>query len=368
MTRTLLPVALQGAVDDLIRTALAPHTDAIDHGLYPEDFLRALGRLGGFGAALPTSEGGLGLNLAAQVDLIARVAITCGSTAFLVWCQAACAWYLHQTENIAARDRYLKPVAQGSILAGTGMSNAVKHLAGIERINLRGRREGDGYLVNGALPWVSNLGAGHLLIVAAELDEGGYVMFVVPPDATALTLRPCPAFSGMEGTGTLNVRLKNAYIPPEDLLAGPESFDAYLQRIKPGFLLTQAGMGLGLVQASVAAIQASNQRLAHVNRYLDDQGDTLENNLEALHAETMRLAQLDQAALPLDVLRVRARASELSLRATQSAALHTGAAGYLLSSSSQRRLREALFVAIVTPALKHLRKEIDGLERARAAA
>jgi hypothetical protein len=32
--------------------------------------------------------------------------------------------------------------------------------------------------------------------------------------------------------------------------------------------------------------------------------------------------------------------------------------------SAQRRLREAVFVAIVTPALKHLRKEIRDLERA----
>jgi hypothetical protein len=35
---------------------------------------------------------------------------------------------------------------------------------------------------------------------------------------------------------------------------------------------------------------------------------------------------------------------------------------------AQRRLREAVFVAIVTPALKHLRKEISALQRTRAPA
>ncbi|TAN27806.1 MAG: acyl-CoA dehydrogenase [Castellaniella sp.] len=368
MTRSALPHGLLQTVDELIQTRLAPQTQAIDHGLYPADFLRTLGQLGGFAAALPSAEGGLNLNLAAQVDLVAQVARTCGSTAFLVWCQAICTWYLHQTHNPAARERYLKPLAAGTLLAGTGMSNAVKHLAGIERINLRGHRDGTDFVVNGALPWVSNLGEDHLLIAAAELDEGGYVMFVVPPHAPALTLRACPAFSGMEGTGTLNVRLKNARIPADDVLADADEFDAYMKRIKSGFLLTQAGMGLGLIQASVDAITASNVRLAHVNCYLDDQSDTLARDLDALHAETTRLANQGQSALPLDVLRVRARSSELALRATQSAALHTGAAGYLLSNPSQRRLREALFVAIVTPALKHLRKEIDGLEHAREAA
>ena len=48
--------------------------------------------------------------------------------------------------------------------------------------------------------------------------------------------------------------------------------------------------------------------------------------------------------------------------AAQSAALHAGAKGYLMRSPVQRRVREAMFVAIVTPATKHLRKEISKLE------
>jgi alkylation response protein AidB-like acyl-CoA dehydrogenase len=63
----------------------------------------------------------------------------------------------------------------------------------------------------------------------------------------------------------------------------------------------------------------------------------------------------------IDVLDARAHASELALRAAQSALLHAGARGYLLSSDVQRRVRESHFVAIVTPAIKHLRKEIARL-------
>jgi hypothetical protein len=38
--------------------------------------------------------------------------------------------------------------------------------------------------------------------------------------------------------------------------------------------------------------------------------------------------------------------------------LHMGAKGYLVNNAAQRRLREAYFIAIVTPATKHLRKEL----------
>ena len=49
------------------------------------------------------------------------------------------------------------------------------------------------------------------------------------------------------------------------------------------------------------------------------------------------------------------------LRAAQSALMHQGARGYLMRSAVQRRVRESHFVAIVTPAIKHLRKEMARL-------
>jgi alkylation response protein AidB-like acyl-CoA dehydrogenase len=70
----------------------------------------------------------------------------------------------------------------------------------------------------------------------------------------------------------------------------------------------------------------------------------------------------------LDILKVRAETSELTLAAANSAVLHAGAKGYLMRHPAQRRLREAVFVAIVTPALKHLRKEIHDLESLQAEA
>ncbi|SPY01463.1 acyl-CoA dehydrogenase [Neisseria meningitidis] len=67
----------------------------------------------------------------------------------------------------------------------------------------------------------------------------------------------------------------------------------------------------------------------------------------------------------LATLSCREAAAVLALAATQSAALHSGAKGYLMRSPAQRRVREAMFVAIVTPAIKHLRKEIAAIEAAK---
>jgi hypothetical protein len=49
----------------------------------------------------------------------------------------------------------------------------------------------------------------------------------------------------------------------------------------------------------------------------------------------------------------------LASQAAQSALLHTGARGFIVSSAPQRRIREAMFYSILTPSIKHLRKELS---------
>src|SRR5690606_4198386 len=354
-------------VKDLVKADLAPITSAIDQeGRYPGEFLRKLGAAGGYAAAVPASDGGLGLGLGAQIDVITEVGRECGSTAFLVWCQTTCIRFLRQSANASTRDRFLPEVLRGELLAGTGMSNTVKHLAGIENIHLKARRDGDDYLVSGSLPWVSNVGEGHLVITAAALEDGAYVMFAVRCDSEGVSLHPCPEFSGLEGTQTLNIRFKDVRIAADGVLAHPEQFGDYLSGVKPGFVLGQVGMGFGIIKGSQRTIRESSVTTAHVNQYLDDQDEALEREAAALQAAAQRLsAQVDAGlAKIIDVLRLRLAASELTLRAAKSAVLHAGAKGYLMRHPAQRRLREAVFVAIVTPALKHLRKEIHALEQA----
>lgn len=154
-------------------------------------------------------------------------------------------------------------------------------------------------------------------------------------------------------------------VAADSVLAHPEQFVAYLQSIKPGFVLGQLGMGFGVIEGSLRTIRESNIATAHVNQFLDDQGEDLERAAQALWENARAQAQLadEGKANLLDILRLRLAASELTLKAANSAMLHIGAKGYLMRHPAQRRLREAVFVAIVTPALKHLRKEIHALEQ-----
>jgi alkylation response protein AidB-like acyl-CoA dehydrogenase len=105
-------------------------------------------------------------------------------------------------------------------------------------------------------------------------------------------------------------------------------------------------------------------QLGHVNQFLDDRPDQLQAELDDLLARVAVLAETpydNSNAFFIDVLTARIDGGELCLRAANSALMHQGARGYLMSSDVQRRVREAQFVAIVTPAIKHLRKEVAAL-------
>ena len=58
------------------------------------------------------------------------------------------------------------------------------------------------------------------------------------------------------------------------------------------------------------------------------------------------------------MLRTRLDISWLALEAAQAAVLQFGARGYLTGSETARRMREAQFVAIVTPSVKHISAEL----------
>ncbi len=142
LSETTLP--LLDAVAAQADAELAPLVASIDQqGVYPADYLRNLGALGGFSASVPHEMDGPGIGLATQIDITTRIGSKCGSTAFMVWCQSTCVWYLQHSPNAAVRQRYLKPVSEGTLFSGTGMSNTVKHLAGIEKMQLSARRDGD---------------------------------------------------------------------------------------------------------------------------------------------------------------------------------------------------------------------------------
>jgi alkylation response protein AidB-like acyl-CoA dehydrogenase len=362
------PDVLAAAVSRL----LDPLVGRIDRdGQYPGQALQELGALGVYRHHLATQRPDGRRDVAAAIDAMTAIGRSCGSSAFMAWCQNACAWYVEQGRSQSLHATLLPQLASGEVLGGTGMSNPMKYFAAIESLALEGQAVAGGFRVSGRLPWVSNLGPGHVFGTAFKAAEHGTapggaggrdVMALIRCDWPGLTMSAVPPFLAMDGTGTYSLTFDNVFVPDDHILADP--IGPWLKRIRNGFVLMQLGIGAGIIASCIDLMRESNLRLSHVNGFLEDGPDQMEDELGSLRerAGMLALDVLDNSDGQFaQVLTARLMASELTLRATQSAMLHTGAAGYSLASPAQRRLREGYFVAIVTPAIKHLRKEIDRL-------
>ncbi|RFO96519.1 acyl-CoA dehydrogenase [Rhodoferax lacus] len=362
------PDVLLGAVRALAAGPLAQAVESIDReGVYPEGLLRQLAGLGAMSAHLDSQAGAGDYFLSIQA--MAEVSRVCGATGFMMWCQAVCGLYLQQSGNPALMGEVLQRHVAGLGLGGTALSNPMKSYAEIESLLLRATPVNGGYVVNGTLPWVSNLAPTHYCGAIAAMDsaEGKgapsrELMFLLRCDAPGVTLRECPSFSAMEGTGTYALHLKDLFIGADDVIADPAK--PTIARIRGAFVMLQCGMAVGITQGAIDSMWAVEAQLGHVNQFLEDRPDTLQAELDGLVARVKQLCATPfdaSTAFFIDVLDARAHGAELCLRAAQSALMHQGARGYLMSSDVQRRVRESHFVAIVTPAIKHLRKEMARL-------
>lgn len=361
-----------GDIKKLIAEMLAPKVIDVDlKGEYPQEFMRALGGAGGYGGAMAPEFGGNGLGLKHVIQVMEEASKLCLSTGFLIWCQTACARYIQMSDNSALKASFLPRIARGEVLVGTGLSNTVKSCDTIEDFRLSAKRVEGGYLVNGVLPWVSNLGATHYFATGCPAEgqakgDDALVFFLVDCQQPGFKLVDCAHFVALDGTRTLACHFRDAFVSDAMVLSHPGQSAAYVRRIKPGMILSQMGMGLGLIEACVGMMKQSNKTHAHVNQFLDEQVGDLEAVLQQARSASYALADAisanPEAEVVLDILKLRLAGGEYSVKAAHAAMLHMGAKGYLQKSPAQRRLREAYFIAIVTPATKHLRREIARIE------
>lgn len=353
-------------VDEAARIArheLAPIAAAIDAGsVYPDALLRRLGEVGVWRSHVP-QEGPADLRCAIQS--MAAIGEVCGASAFMAWCQMTLVWYVANSTNLKLAKRFGDSFSTGRVLGGTGLSNPMKSFFGIEKLKLKGRKVDGGYVVRGALPWVSNLGAGHFFgtIFEREDEGGGIVMFLADCSDPAITLQPCKPFLAMDGTGTYAVQFRDVFVPDEFILAEPAG--PFVKKIRAGFILLQTGMALGLIKDCIDVMDEVGTPLSHINRYLPQQPVQFRELHAEFEKEAMALARDPYNTADSywrRVVALRLRAGDASVAAAHAAMLHCGARGYLKSHRAQRRLREAYFVAIVTPATKQLRKMLAGDE------
>ena len=183
-------------------------------------------------------------------------------------------------------------------------------------------------------------------------------MFLADCSDPAITLQPCKPFLAMDGTGTYGVQFRDVFVPDDLILAEPAG--PFVKKIRAGFILLQAGMATR-PDPRLHRDHERGRRLARPRQSLSAAAagqfrGTADRARIGNHARSRAIPTTPSDSYWRRVVALRLRTGDASVAAAHAAMLHCGARGYLKSHRAQRRLREAYFVAIVTPATKQLRK------------
>ena len=185
-----------GEVRRIVRADLSSLTTQIDlDGFYPEEVLQKNWRRGRFRQHLASQNASRMCDMVTGIEAMAIAGEECLSTAFMMWCQNACGWYLENSENEACVSAYYPRLPQARSSAGQ-RSNPMKFFAGLEPLHSRHRLR-LGVRVRGQLPWVSNLGPGHVFgaIFQSQSAPHREIMALVPCDAEGFTSCSVPISS-----------------------------------------------------------------------------------------------------------------------------------------------------------------------------
>lgn len=335
------------------------HANSLDQSAeFADELLNQVAQSGIFRFGLAKELGGDGSSITKAIDAISEIAQYSLTAAFISWGHRTFIENVAKAENPIPRQTYLPALLTGEISAGTGLSNAVKFLSGVEELQVSIREENGKYYLNGRLPWVTNIRRDRFLTVfAAQYEQGDKdpIVLIVPFDAKGVTRTDDLALVALQGSNTAAIIFDNVELNPDWVLSHTAS--TYLANIRPEFLGLQCGMAFGLAERSLAEVERTFPYYARnvLKEEWKAQSDALQNLKSRLTTglSTPRYFIENPRELfkiRIEIVDVVAKSSLLELQAG-------GGKGYLQNTGSDfiRRWRETAFLPVVTPSVVQLR-------------
>lgn len=346
-------------LDNNLRHWLDTQADALDRGLLdPEDVLPQLAQAGVLGQGVDSHLGGAGGDIRDAVERVADIASHSLTAAFVLWGQRSFIEYLLNTDNAGLRERLLGDLLSGQLAGATGLSNAMKHLAGLEALGVNACTTEKGWTLSGRMPWVTNLRKrGFVVAAAAEQAEGPPLVVAIPDNLPGVTRSADLQLLGLQSSNTAALHLENLHLQRDWLLASDAR--QYLSRVRPTFLGLQCGMAVGLARRSLEEVEL---HLGGARSVLEAEWRDLKTQLATCISELKDgLSRELFRSEPIRLFRLRIALAELSSQAVQLELQASGGKAYLLPQGAgfARRWRESAFVPIVTPSLVQLRGELQ---------
>ena len=242
---------------EFARTRIEPHAAEWDRTRhFARDVIDELGKLGFLGMCTPEKYDGMGLDTLTYFLALEEIAAADASIAVSVSIHNAIpTTMLVRHGSAAQRERFLKNMARGELLAGFALSEPE---SGSDAASLRARavRDGDCWVLRGTKAWVTNGGTADLVVVMAR-SERGISAFIVPTDAPGYRAGKPEDKMGLRASNTVALALEDVRLPADHLL-GEEG---------QGFGYAMEALAVGRLGIAVQAVGIARRALEHAVAY-----------------------------------------------------------------------------------------------------
>ncbi|MFV8053091.1 acyl-CoA dehydrogenase family protein [Mycobacterium sp. 48b] len=241
-----------------IRSAVVPRENEIlATDQVPDDLREQAKDMGLFGYAIPQQWGGLGLNLAQDVELAMEFGYTSLALRSMFGTNNGIAGQvLVGFGTDEQKSRWLEGIASGDVVASFALTEPG---AGSNPAGLRTKavRDGDDWVINGQKRFITNAPTANLFVVFARTrpadDAGpGIAVFLVPADAAGVEVGAKDAKMGQEGAWTADVNFTDVRVPNSALVGGSEDV---------GYRAAMTSLARGRVHIAALAVGSAQRAL-----------------------------------------------------------------------------------------------------------
>ena len=257
-------------IRSFVRRDVLPVAADLDHAdLYPDQLVDQLAEFGLFGALIPESHGGLGLDVVTYARIVEELAAGWMSLTGVLNTHMIAAVLIGLHGSDRQRDRLLPEMASGRARGALSLSESD---AGSDTRALRcqATRDGDEYVINGTKMWVTNGLRSRVVALAARTPDG-VTCFIVEKEpglrSGGIEVSRHIDKLGYRGVETVEMTYVNHRVPADAVLGGGEApLGQGLPQILGALELGRvnvAARGVGVARAAFeAAISYAQQRQA----------------------------------------------------------------------------------------------------------
>ncbi|MCV7356040.1 acyl-CoA dehydrogenase family protein [Mycolicibacterium fluoranthenivorans] len=271
------------ATRQFIRTQVVPRElEIMAADKVPDDIRQQARDLGLFGYAIPQEWGGLGLNLAQDVELAMEFGYTSLALRSMFGTNNGIAGQVFVGFGTdEQKTRWLEDIASGAVVASFALTEPG---AGSNPAGLRTKavKDGSQWVINGQKRFITNAPTADLFVVfartrPADADGAGIAVFLVPAATPGVAIGAKDAKMGQEGAWTADVSFDDVRVGADSLVGGSEDI---------GYRAAMTSLARGRVHIAALAVGTAQRALDESVSYAATatQGGTPIGNFQLVQA------------------------------------------------------------------------------------